>query len=253
MKVSLPPPHSLALVTGGNRGIGAEISRLLGQRGFRIAVGQRNINERGDHVVEQIRQAGGKALSIELDLENVDSNESSVQKLMSAEGPVAVLINNAAMTQEKPFLEITSTEWQTMLQVNLVGPALLSRQLMPGMKELGWGRIVNIGSVGGQWGGTNQVHYASAKAGLFGLTKSLARLGAPFGITVNAVAPGLVSTRMSADELQTAAGQHKVSQIPVGRLGTAEEVAAAVSFLCSVESAYITGQTINVNGGMYFG
>ena len=121
------------------------------------------------------------------------------------------------------------------------------------MKEKGWGRIINISSIGGQWGGFNQVHYAAAKAGLISLTMSLARIYSKYGITSNAVAPGLVATDMSSAELETDAGREKVRNIPMGRIATVEEVAWVVVFLAGEDSSYITGQTINVNGGMYFG
>ena len=168
-------------------------------------------------------------------------------------GKINILINNAAIAQEKPFETITDEDWDNMMAINLRGPFILCQEVIPDMIEQGWGRIINICSVGGQLGGINQVHYAAAKAGLINLTKSLARIYSKNGITSNAVSPGLVDTDMAAQELTTPAGKEKVRNIPIGRIATAEEIANVVVFLASEKASYITGQTINVNGGMYFG
>src|SRR6185503_4918583 len=141
----------------------------------------------------------------------------------------------------------------TMFAVNLRAPVVCAQTVLPAMLERGWGRIVNISSIGGQWGGVNQVHYALAKAGLNNLSRSLAKLYSARGVTANTVAIGLVETEMSAPELQTAAGKEKVRAIPIGRVATPDEVAGIVVFLASEAASYLTGQTINVNGGMYFG
>ena len=167
--------------------------------------------------------------------------------------PVNILVNNGAIAQEKPFQQLTDQDWERMLAINLRGPFACIQEVLPQMLEQQWGRIVNVVSIGGQWGGANQVHYAAAKAGLINLTRSMAKLYSCKGITSNAVSPGLVQTDMTRTELSTKAGRAKVASIPVGRIGTSYEVAAAVKFLCSDEASYITGQTINVNGGMYFG
>jgi acetoacetyl-CoA reductase/3-oxoacyl-[acyl-carrier protein] reductase len=140
-----------------------------------------------------------------------------------------------------------------MMAVNLRGPFICVQECLPDMIECGWGRIINITSIGGQWGGFNQVHYAASKAGLINLTRSLAKLYSGSGVTTNAVAIGLVQTDMSAAELATEAGQEKVKAIPRGRLGTLQDIADTVAFLASDQADYITGQTINLNGGMYFG
>src|SRR6185295_246459 len=164
-----------------------------------------------------------------------------------------VLVNNAAIAQEKPFLEISEDDWDRMFAVNLRGPFACAQEVLPDMLRQGWGRIVNISSIGGQWGGVLQVHYACAKAGLNNLTRSLAKLYSGQGVTTNTVAAGLVATSMIANELDTPAGREKVRAIPAGRIATPDEIAGIVAFLASDEAAYITGQTINANGGMYFG
>src|SRR5262249_14832892 len=151
----------------------------------------------------------------------------------------------------KPFLEIDDADWTTMLSVNLVGAARCIREVLPSMLAGKQGRIINVSSIGGQWGGMNQVHYAAAKAGLINLTRSMAKLYSKEGITCNAIAPGLIATEMSAAELDTPQGQDKVKSIPCGRLGTTEEAGALAVYLASDAAGYLTGQTFNLNGGMY--
>ncbi|MCZ6597826.1 MAG: SDR family NAD(P)-dependent oxidoreductase, partial [Planctomycetota bacterium] len=157
------------------------------------------------------------------------------------------------IAQEKPFLELTDEDWERMFSVNLLGAVRCVREVLPAMRAARFGRIVNVSSIGGQWGGTNQVHYAASKAALISLTRSLAKLASGDGVTCNAIAPGLVATGMSAPELATDAGREKLRGIPAGRLGTVDEVGAAVAWLSSDGAAYVTGQTLNLNGGMYLG
>lgn len=242
----------LALVTGGSRGIGAKIAERLAIDGYVVFLGFNKDSIGAKRVEETIRSKGGCAHAIHLDI----SSRKSVRKAISQinkRGALEVLVNNAAIAQEKPFMQITDEDWDKMLKINLGGVFICTQEVIPEMLKGKFGRIVNITSIGGQWGGINQIHYASSKAGLIGLTKSIAKTFAKDGITCNAIAPGLVSTDMSANELNTDAGKLKVAQIPLGRLGSAEEIAAAVSFLVGPGGGYITGQTINVNGGMYFG
>jgi NAD(P)-dependent dehydrogenase (short-subunit alcohol dehydrogenase family) len=179
------------------------------------------------------------------------SVQAAVARAAEALGPVELLVNNAAMSQERPFLELLDGDWERMLDVNLLGPVRCARAVLPGMLARGFGRIVNVSSIGGQWGGRKQVHYAASKAALINFTRSLSNLYAAQGVTANAIAPGLVATEMSAPELATAAGKEKVKGIPLGRLGTVDEVGATAAFLCSDEAAYVSGETFNLNGGMY--
>ena len=139
-----------------------------------------------------------------------------------------------------------------MLGTNLRGAFIFSQEVLPNMMKSGWGRIINIASIGGQWGGINQVHYAASKAGLINLTRSIAKIYSSYGITCNSVSPGLVQTDMASREIGSKEGQEKLKNIPIGRVGTTSEIASAVGFLASDEASYITGQTINLNGGMYF-
>jgi acetoacetyl-CoA reductase/3-oxoacyl-[acyl-carrier protein] reductase len=244
----------VALVTGGSRGIGRAIASTLAVRGHAVALTYATSERAAHDVAEGIRRNGGQALAIRLLAEDRASIRRAADEARNAFGSViTVLVNNAAIAQEKPFGEITDADWDRMFAVNLRGPFVCAQEVLPDMLKQGWGRIVNISSVGGQWGGVLQVHYACAKAGLNNLTRSLAKLYSADGITANTVAAGLVATTMIAAELETEAGKDKVRHIPMGRIATPEEVAAIVAFLASDDAAYITGQTINANGGMYFG
>lgn len=242
-----------AFVTGGSRGIGRAIAMALARDGAAVALTY-NVNRAlAEEAVGQIVSEGGKAIAVQMDVAERRSVKSAVEEIKDSLGPVGVLVNNAAIAQEKPFDAITDSDWDSMLAVNLRGAVVCSQLVLGDMLQAGWGRIINITSIGGQWGGFNQVHYAAAKAGLISLTMSLARIYSSRGITTNAVSPGLVATDIAARELGSEEGKEKVRNIPVGRVATVEEVAAAVSFLAGDEAGYITGQTINVNGGMYFG
>lgn len=243
----------VALVTGGSRGIGRGIAQTLACNGMRVVF---TFNEHADAasaIVEELEKDGHKALAIQMATEERSSVVEALELVRHRWGPVDILVNNAAIAQEKPFDTITDQDWDHMMAVNLRGPFICAQECLPDMIERGWGRIINITSIGGQWGGFNQVHYAASKAGLINLTRSLAKLYSGKGVTTNAVAIGLVQTDMSAAELATEAGQEKAKAIPRGRLGTLQDIADAVAFLASDQADYITGQTINLNGGMYFG
>ena len=243
----------LALVTGGSRGIGRGIAVALADAGADVALTYNTNQALAEQVVEAIIGRGRRALAVQMTVEDRVSVRRAVAKVRDSLGPINVLVNNAAIAQEKSFDTITDADWDHMLAVNLRGPFICCQEVLPNMIEQGWGRIINITSIGGQWGGFNQVHYAAAKAGLISLTRSLARIYSRQGITTNAVAPGLVRTDMSARELKSDVGREKVRNIPIGRIATVEEIAQVVVFLASDAASYITGQTINVNGGMYFG
>ena len=243
----------VALVTGGSRGIGRAIAMTLAQRGYVVGLTYATSEREAQEVAEAIGFNGGRALAVRLAAEDRASIVRAADEVRRVLGPISVLVNNAATSQEKPFLELTDADWDRMLAVNLRGPFACSQEVLPDMLRQGWGRIINISSVGGQWGGMNQVHYACAKAGLNNLTRSLAKLFSAQGVTANTVAPGLVATEMIANELDTPAGEEKVRSIPIGRIATVDEIARVVSFLASDDAGYVTGQTINVNGGMYLG
>ncbi|MFT5284551.1 MAG: NAD(P)-dependent dehydrogenase (short-subunit alcohol dehydrogenase family) [Planctomycetota bacterium] len=237
-----------AFVTGGSRGLGRGIALKLIDAGYRVAVGYHS----GKTAAEEVAGDSERTQAVEVDISNTDSVCQAFGQIKAAFGPIDLLVNNAGIAQEKPFMELTDEEWERMLSVNLLGAVRTIRCALPDMREQGFGRIVNLSSIGGQWGGMNQLHYAASKAALISLTHSIAKLYSSEGITCNAIAPGLIATDMSAAELETEAGRKKIQGIPSGRLGTTEEVGATVAFLVSDGAAYVTGQTLNLNGGMLF-
>ncbi len=242
-----------ALVTGGSRGIGRGIVSALASQGVNVAFSYQRQQQQAVELEQAVREVGVDAVSFQLDVSDRQAVRESIVVLRQRWGEVDILVNNAGMAQEKPFEEITDQDWERMLDVHLKGAFIHTQEVLPGMCANRWGRIINISSVGGQWGGVNQIHYAVAKSGLIGLTRSIAKCYSGQGVTCNAIAPGLIETEMVAAELQRVDGQEKMAQIPVGRLGSVNEVAATVKFLVSEEAAYLTGQTLNLNGGLYFG
>lgn len=240
-------------MTGANRGIGSGIAVRLAREGFAVGVAYRHPTRSSLDVVDQILREGNSAYPLRLDVTDSRAIDKAYEELTAELGHPSVLINNAAVSQEKPYLEITDDDWAKMLTTNLMGSVWLTKKFLPVLIQKKWGRIVNIVSIGGQWGGLNQIHYAVSKSALIGLTQSLAKTFSHTGVTVNAVSPGLIETEMSRDELSRKDGEEKLRLIPSGRIGKVEDVASAVAFLCSEEAGYITGQTLNVNGGMYFG
>ncbi len=243
----------VVLVTGGSRGIGKGITNAFAREGAAVALTYNTNQAFAKQAVKDIVEQGGRAMTVQMKIEDRNSVREALKTVRNSFGPINILVNNAAIAQEKPFNTITDSDWNNMMSVNLHGPFICCQEVLPDMIRNSWGRIINISSIGGQWGGYNQVHYAAAKAGLINLTRSLSRIYSEAGITSNAVAPGLVGTDMAQDELNTEAGKEKVRNIPTGRIATVEEIADTVVFLASDAAGYITGQTINVNGGMYFG
>jgi len=244
----------ICLVTGGSRGIGRGIVNVLSDRGYKVAFTYNRERQTAQDLENKLNNNGGNVKSFQMSIESRESIISVIDKITKYyNGSISVLINNAAISQEKPFENITDMDWETMMKVNLQGPFICSQEVLPDMVKNQWGRMINITSIGGQWGGFNQVHYAASKAALINLSQSLAKVYSRFGITSNAIAIGLVKTDMSAAELDSEDGKKKVSNIPAGRVGSIKEIANAVKYLCSQDASYITGQTINLNGGMYFG
>ena len=239
----------VAWVTGGSRGIGNAIAETLIAQGYRVAVGYHA------HRAPAEKLAAGRdtVMAVEVDVSSTESVARAVGEIDKTLGSVEILVNNAGIAQTKPFMDISDLDWEHMLSVNFLGAVRCSRAVIPSMVTKGFGRIINISSVGGQWGGVYQVHYAASKAALINFTKSLAKLYSHAGVCSNAVAPGLIETDMIKSEMSDADAQKRVEGIPSGRIGASAEVASAVAYLCSNEAGYITGQTINVNGGMYLG
>jgi acetoacetyl-CoA reductase/3-oxoacyl-[acyl-carrier protein] reductase len=238
--------NKLVFVTGASQGIGKIIAQTFLKNNYHVVCGYNStaINEENTQ----------NKLSVKVNISDRKSIQNAIKKAEEYfNKSIDIVINNAAIAQEKPFLDITDEDWQNMLDVNLQGAFRTTQELLPNMIEKKWGRIINITSIGGQWGGYNQVHYAASKAALISFTQSIAKIYSKEGVTSNAIAIGLVATDMSQNELKTEAGKAKVQNIPMGRLGTKEEIAKIALFLASDDASYITGQTINANGGMYFG
>jgi 3-oxoacyl-[acyl-carrier protein] reductase len=239
----------VALVTGASRGIGEAIARRLASEGATIVAAARSADALQD-VVSAIAAAGGKASSVALDLTDPASVEAAVKSVLAAHGQIDILVNNAGVTEDNLMLRMSKEAWDKVLATNLTGVFLLTQAVAKAMLKKRYGRIVNVTSIVGLMGNAGQVNYAASKAGLVGFTKSVARELGSRSITCNAVAPGFIATAMT-EKMTDEAKQGLSGQIPLGRLGTVEDVAAAVSFLASDEASYVTGTVLNVSGGLY--
>lgn len=240
-----------AVVTGSSRGIGKAIALSLADAGADVVVTYREKKDEAKAVVEQIEAMGRRSIALPLDVTDRKSVESLADKARGF-GQISVLINNAGINKPTDFDQIEDSDWDNILATNLKGPYLCSQVFMPLMKEAGGGSIVHIGSVSGQYGGPRTAHYAASKAGLISLAQVIARFGAQFNVRSNTVAAGLIASEMAAAGLANAAVQKAADTIILKRLGMVWEVGDAVVFLASDASSYITAQTLNVNGGLYF-
>jgi 3-oxoacyl-[acyl-carrier protein] reductase len=237
----------IALVTGATRGIGAAIALRLAQDGARV-IGTATTADGADRISAALAAHGGRG--VVLDVVKPESIAAVLENIEASEGTVGILCNNAGITRDTLLLRMKEEDWNAVLDTNLTSIFRLSKAVLRGMMKARKGRIVNITSVVGLTGNPGQANYAAAKAGIIGFTKSLAREVGSRGITANAIAPGFIDTDMTralAEAQRTALN----AQIPLGRLGQPADIAAAVAFLCSPGAAYITGETLNVNGGMY--
>jgi 3-oxoacyl-[acyl-carrier protein] reductase len=241
--------NRIALVTGASRGIGAAIARRLAAEGATVIAAARTADAL-ERVVEEIRDAGGTASAAALDLADPSSVEAAAKSAIAAHGEVHVLVNNAGVTEDNLILRMSRDAWDRVLATNLTGVFLLTQAIVKSMVRKRYGRIVNVTSVVGLMGNAGQANYAASKAGLIGLTKSIARELASRNVTCNAVAPGFIATAMT-DKMTDDAKAKLSGEIPLERLGTPEDVAAAVAFLASEEAAYVTGTVLNVSGGLY--
>ena len=241
----------IALVTGASQGIGRACALELARAGATVALAARNESKLAE-TAAVIEAAGGKGAVFALDVASADSIAMGARTVLETFGKVEILVNNAGITRDGLVLRMKRPDWDDVLQTNLTGAFLLTQALLGAMLRNRWGRIINITSVVGRTGQAGQVNYAASKAGLIGMTRSLAREVASRSITVNAVAPGYIETPMTAvlDEKQRAA---MMAQIPLGRSGTDLEIAQSVAFLASDAAAYITGHVLDVNGGMFMG
>ncbi len=234
-----------ALVTGASGGIGAAVAKALHAAGAAVALH----GTRADRLEALASELGQRVHVTPADLSDRAAAEALAKQATDAMGGLDILVNNAGLTRDNLFLRMSAEEWDRVLQVNLTATFLLSKAVLRGMMKARWGRIVNVTSVVGHTGNPGQGNYAAAKAGLTAMSKSLAAEVASRGITVNCVAPGFIETAMT-DKLTDEQKGRIMGQIPAGRMGTPEDCAAAVLYLASPEAAYVTGQTLHVNGGM---
>jgi 3-oxoacyl-[acyl-carrier protein] reductase len=241
--------NRVAFVTGASRGIGRAIALSLCRSGFDIVVASPEI-EKNEEVAEEIRACSGDAMTVNLDVTSADSVKAAFAKALAEKTRIDVLVNNAGITRDGLAVRMKPNDWDLVLQINLDGAFRCCQAVLPGMMRNRWGRIVNIASVVGQAGSAGQANYAASKAGLIGLTKALAQEMASRNITVNAVAPGYIDTDMTK-VLPEDVRAKILAAVPLGRMGKAEDIASAVKFLASEDAAYITGQVLAVNGGMY--
>jgi 3-oxoacyl-[acyl-carrier protein] reductase len=247
--VAAPLAGRVAVVTGASRGIGRAIAMELGRLGATV-VGTATTETGAAAIGDALREAGVAGRGAALDVRDAAGCDALIEAIAKGEGPPAILVNNAGITRDNLAMRMKDDEWSSVLDTNLSAVFRLSRAVMRGMMKARWGRIVNVTSVVGASGNPGQANYAAAKAGVAGMTRALAQELGSRGITVNCVAPGFIDTDMTRalEPAQTAA---LLQRIPLGRLGDAADVAAAVGFLCSPQAGYVTGSTLHVNGGMY--
>jgi 3-oxoacyl-[acyl-carrier protein] reductase len=241
----------VTLITGASQGIGRACALSLSRAGATVAVAARN-QQKLDELVAEITSAGGKAAAFVMDVADEEQVKSGIKSAIAQFGKIDILVNNAGITRDQLVMRMKRADWDTVLNTNLTSAYLCIQQVISSMLKQRWGRIINITSVFGQMGQAGQANYAASKAGLIGLTMAMAREVASRNITCNAVAPGFIETSMTA-VLSEEFKQSAVKNIPLGRVGSPEDVASAVKFLASDEAAYITGHVLNVNGGLLMG
>jgi len=239
----------VALVTGASRGIGRAIAEHLAGTGHRVVVNYHSSPDAADEVVAAVAAGGGEAMALGADVGDADAVAAMFKQVQDTWGPIEVLVNNAGITRDNLLLRMSPDDWDAVLTTNLRSAYLCTRTALRGMLKARWGRIVSVTSVSGISGNPGQANYAAAKAGLIGLTKSVAREVGSRGITANAVAPGFIETDMTAG-LSDDVRDSVAGSIALGRFGTAREIASAVGYLASDAASYITGQVIVVDGGL---
>ena len=241
--------NQITLVTGASRGIGAAIAQTLGQQGA-VVVGTATSESGADRITAALKEAGVKGKGIALDVNNAEQIDAVLKEIATEYGTVGILVNNAGITKDTLMMRMSEDDWDTVISTNLSSIYRMSKAVLRPMMKARKGRIISISSVVGHMGNAGQANYAAAKAGMTGFSKSLASEVGSRGITVNCVAPGFIETDMTAklpEDIKT----QMLARVPVGRLGNVNEIAATVAFLASPNAAYISGETIHVNGGMY--
>ena len=241
--------NNVAVITGGNRGIGKQIALKLAKAGYDIAINYRSEEEDLEPFTSEIKETGVEVFTYKCDVTVFEECEDFIKNVISKFGKIDVLVNNAGITKDGLLMRMKKEDFESVIDVNLIGTFNITRNVIPYMVKAKSGRIVNIASVVGISGNAGQTNYSASKAGIIGFTKSLAKEVASRNITVNAVAPGFIQTKMT-DVLKDDVKEEISKQIPLKRFGTTDDVANAVNFLASEESSYITGQVLNIDGGM---
>jgi len=242
----------VVFVTGGSRGIGRAICLALADAGAAVAFSFREHEADAHKLLAELTSAGAKAQAFRADVRDRHEIRSALENTAEAFGGIDGLVNNAGINKPTDFNKVTDEDWDEILTVNLKGPFICAQEVLPFLRRRGGGSIVNIGSVSGQYGGPRTAHYAASKAGLISLGQVIARFGAKDNIRCNTVAAGLIASEMASSGLQSPQVSKAAENILLGRLGSQQEVAQAVVFLASDAASYITAQTLNVNGGLYF-
>ena len=241
----------VALVTGGMGGIGEVVCCKLAQMGYRVVTTYSPKNGKADEWLASMRAQGFDFAAYPCDVADFDDCAACVAKVTSEVGQVDVLVNNAGITRDVTFRKMSKADWDTVIHTNLDSVFNMTKQVMDGMTERGWGRVINVSSVNAQKGAFGQTNYAAAKAGMHGFTKALALEVAKKGVTVNTISPGYVGTRMVTAIPKDVLDSKILPQIPLGRLGKPDEVAGLVAYLASEEAAFVTGANISINGGQH--
>ncbi len=239
----------VALITGGAQGIGLACARLFAERGAKVVLGDVNA-ERLNQSVQELSAQGAEASCVTFNVAKAEEVQQAVTQVRERLGKIDILVNNAGITRDQLLIRMKKEDWDAVIAVNLTGAFLCTHEVVPIMMKQRYGRIVNIASVVGRMGNVGQANYISSKAGIIGLTKATAQEVAARNITANAVAPGFIQTAMT-EALPEAARERLMQRVPLARMGTDRDVAAAVRFLASEEAGYITGHVLDVNGGMY--
>jgi 2-hydroxycyclohexanecarboxyl-CoA dehydrogenase len=252
MPETIPAPllGKVAVVTGAGSGMGRSVAERFAREGAKVAIWDIN-GEGAAETAKSITDAGNEAIAITVDCSDKDQIKAAADQTRAAFGPIGILVNNAGISPFAKFMEMDEDMWDRVIRINLKGPMLCTREILPEMLQAGWGRVINITSSSMQNGSFNHTAYVASKGGLFGMTKALALEFGKKGVTFNVVPPGSVDTPMFRST--GIDGESFGKGLPVGRVGTGEDIAAACSYLASPDAGYITGQTISVNGGRYMG
>ena len=243
--------QKVAVVTGGMGGIGEAICMRLSQAGHKVVATYSPGNTRAEQWVKDMKTRGFEFHAVQVDVADFDSTQKAVARIQAEAGPVDILVNNAGITRDTTFRKMGKPDWDAVMRTNLDSVFNVTKPVCDGMMDRGWGRIINISSINGQKGAFGQTNYSAAKAGMHGFTKALALEVARKGVTVNTISPGYIGTKMVLAVPKDVLDTKIIPQIPVGRLGKPEEVAALVAYLCTDEAAFLTGANIAINGGQH--